>query len=232
MKTAKASNLVNNFPKFSGQNEEIQLEIFVRQIEHFADLVQWTDNEDGENSEICYLFRRLFEGQGQFGEWSKMKKRSTSTFGTTLKACFKNISQPKIKHWLLKKIERFTWRQKETQMPRVIQGVTEEIDSFEDPCWEEIAKIMKKVPNPEENQMLTIHSLEWEDSTTLAKTMFISGARVALISVLVRQNPSSFTEAIQTAVQMEQKWMKIKLVKQGFKSLGTWRTMNWNTAKI
>jgi hypothetical protein len=68
MKTAKASNLVNNFPKFSGQNEEIQLEIFVRQIEHFADLVQWTDNEDGENSEICYLFRRLFEGQGQFGE--------------------------------------------------------------------------------------------------------------------------------------------------------------------
>jgi len=38
MKTAKASNLVNNIPKFSGQKEEIQLEEFVRQIENFANL--------------------------------------------------------------------------------------------------------------------------------------------------------------------------------------------------
>jgi hypothetical protein len=49
MNTAQASNLVNNIPKFCGQKEEIQLEEFVRQIEDFADLVQWTHNVDGEN---------------------------------------------------------------------------------------------------------------------------------------------------------------------------------------
>jgi hypothetical protein len=36
----------------------------------------------------------------------------------------------------------------------------------------------------------------------------ISGPPGALKSVLVRQNPSSLTEAIQIAVQMEQKWNK------------------------
>ena len=49
--------------------------------------------------------------------------------------------------------------------------------------------------------------------------MFISGARGALKSVLVRQNPSSLTEAIQIAVQMEQKWIKIKLAKQRIQEL-------------
>jgi hypothetical protein len=42
---------------------------------------------------------------------------------------------------------------KVTQMPRVIQGVTEEIKSFADRCREELVKIMSKVPNPEESQM-------------------------------------------------------------------------------
>ena len=50
-----------------------------------------------------------------------------------------------------------------------------------------------------------------EGTETLAKTMFIIGAREALKSVLERQNPNSLTEAIQIAIQMEQKWMKIKL---------------------
>jgi ATP adenylyltransferase/5',5'''-P-1,P-4-tetraphosphate phosphorylase II len=59
MNTAEAKDLCNKIPKFSGQKEEIQLEEFVRQIKNFADLVQWVDNEDGENGAICYLFRRL-----------------------------------------------------------------------------------------------------------------------------------------------------------------------------
>jgi hypothetical protein len=63
MNTAEASNLVNKIPKFSGQKEEIQLEEFVRQIENFADLVQLTVNEDSENEEICYLFKRLLTGK-------------------------------------------------------------------------------------------------------------------------------------------------------------------------
>ncbi len=86
---------------------------------------------------------------------------------------------------------------------------------------------MSEVPNPEESQMPQAHSeLSRQDkeqikeanpneaTKTLAKTMFISGACGALKSVLVRQNPSSLTEAIQIAVQMEQKWMKVKLAKQ------------------
>jgi hypothetical protein len=63
MNTAEGSNLVNNIPKFIGQKEEIQLEEVVRQIENFTDLVRWTDNEGGENEEICYLFRRLLTGK-------------------------------------------------------------------------------------------------------------------------------------------------------------------------
>ncbi len=86
---------------------------------------------------------------------------------------------------------------------------------------------MSEVPNPEESQMPQAHSeLSRQDKVqikeahlneateTLAKTMFISGARGALKSVLVRQNPSSLTEAIQIAVQIKQKWMKVKLAKQ------------------
>ena len=85
---------------------------------------------------------------------------------------------------------------------------------------------MIKVPSPEDSQMPIAHSeLSNQDkerikgahlseaTETLAKTMFISGARRALKSVLVRQNPTSLTEAIQTAMQMEQKWMKNKLGK-------------------
>jgi GTP cyclohydrolase FolE2 len=85
---------------------------------------------------------------------------------------------------------------------------------------------MIKVPSPEDSQMPIAHlELSNQDkerikgahlseaTETLAKTMFISGARGALKSVLVRQNPTNFTEAIQTAMQMEQKWMKNKLGK-------------------
>jgi hypothetical protein len=95
-----------------------------------------------------------------------------------------------------------------------------------------VGKIMSEVPNPEESQMPQAHSeLSRQDkeqikeahlneaTETLAKTMFISGACGALKSVLLRQNPSSLTEAIQIAVQMEQKWMKVKLAKQRIQEL-------------
>jgi hypothetical protein len=49
--------------------------------------------------------------------------------------------------------------------------------------------------------------------------MFIIGAREALKSVLERQNPNSLTEAIQIAIQMEQKWMKIKLAQARIQEL-------------
>jgi hypothetical protein len=69
MNTAEAKDLCNKISKFSGQKEEIQLEEFGRQIENFADLVQWVDNEDGENGAICYLFEDcLPEKQMKFGE--------------------------------------------------------------------------------------------------------------------------------------------------------------------
>jgi hypothetical protein len=67
-------------------------------------------------------------------------------------------------------------------------------------------KNFEQDPNPEESQMPQAHSeLSRQDkeqikeahlngpTETLAKTMFISGARGALESVLVRQNPSSLT---------------------------------------
>jgi hypothetical protein len=64
MNPAKVKNLINKIPKFIGQNEEIQLEEFLQQIEDFAELVQWrTRYEDGENEEICLLFRRKLERQ-------------------------------------------------------------------------------------------------------------------------------------------------------------------------
>jgi hypothetical protein len=63
MNTAKAKDLCDKIPKFSGQKEDAQLEEFVRQIENFADLVQWVDNKEGENGAICYLFRRLLTGK-------------------------------------------------------------------------------------------------------------------------------------------------------------------------
>jgi hypothetical protein len=47
----------------------------------------------------------------------------------------------------------------------------------------------------------------------------VEGARGVLKSVLVPQNPSSLTEAIQIAVQMEQKWIKIQLAKQRVQEL-------------
>jgi hypothetical protein len=90
---------------------------------------------------------------------------------------------------------------------------------------------MKKVLSPEESQMPEAHSeLSTQDkeqikahmseaTESLAKTMFISGARGALKSVLVRQNHISLTEAIQTAKQMENKWMKNKLAKTRIQEL-------------
>ncbi len=88
---------------------------------------------------------------------------------------------------------------------------------------------MSKVPNPEESQMPSVHSelsqqekeqiKETHLTETLAKTMLISGARGALKSVQLWQNPSSLTEAIQIVVQMEQKWIKIQLAKQRIQEL-------------
>jgi hypothetical protein len=74
MNTAKARNLCNQIPKFSGQTEEIQLEEFVRQIKNFANLVQWVDYKDGENGAICYLFRRLLTGKAD-QIWRMIKEK-------------------------------------------------------------------------------------------------------------------------------------------------------------
>jgi hypothetical protein len=62
-KQCQAFNLVNKIPKFSGQKEEIQFEEFVRQIEAYADFVGWTNDEQGENEDICFLFRTKLDGQ-------------------------------------------------------------------------------------------------------------------------------------------------------------------------
>jgi hypothetical protein len=61
--------LVNKIPKFSGQKEEIQFEEFVRRIEAYADFVGWTNDEQGENEEICFLFRTKFDGKKADGIW-------------------------------------------------------------------------------------------------------------------------------------------------------------------
>ena len=63
MNTAKAKELYDKIPKFSGLKEDVQLEEIVRQIENFANLVQWVDNEDGKNGAICYLFGNLLTGK-------------------------------------------------------------------------------------------------------------------------------------------------------------------------
>ncbi len=47
---------------------------------------------------------------------------------------------------------------KANQMPRVIQGVTEEIKTFANRCRVEVGKIMSENPNPEESQMPQAHS--------------------------------------------------------------------------
>jgi hypothetical protein len=113
-------------------------------------------------------------------------------------------------------------------MPRVFQGTTKGIKAFANCCREEVGQVMMKVPSPEESQMPSMQSeLSNQDkerikeahlseaTETLAKTMQnkTSGDRGVLKSVLVRQNPTSLTEAIQIAMQMEQKWTKVKLEK-------------------
>jgi hypothetical protein len=52
MNTSEVNNLVSKIPNFSGQNEKILLEEFVL-----------LDDEDGENEDICFLFRRFIEGK-------------------------------------------------------------------------------------------------------------------------------------------------------------------------
>ncbi len=96
MNTAKEKDLYDKIPKFSGLKEDVQLEEVVRQIENFADLVQWVDNEDGENGAICYLFRELLIGKAD-QIWRMIEEEEEiSTFGKTLKGSFKCISQPKL----------------------------------------------------------------------------------------------------------------------------------------
>jgi hypothetical protein len=235
MNMAEAKDLCNKIPKFSGQKEEIQLEEFVRQIENFADLVQWVDNKDGENGAICYLFRRLLTGKAdQIWRMIEEEDKINLNIWENVKRQFQMCFPAKTKPAMAKDNPKVCSEKKTkaNRMPRVIQGVTEEIKTFADQCRVEVGKIMSEVLNPEENQMPQAHvELSRQDkeqikeahlkeaTETLAKTMFISGARGALKSVLVRQNPSSLTEAIQIAVQMEQKWMKVKLAKQRIQEL-------------
>ena len=47
---------------------------------------------------------------------------------------------------------------KANRMPRVTQGVTEEIKTFADRCRVEVGKIMSEVPNPEESHMPKAHA--------------------------------------------------------------------------
>jgi hypothetical protein len=61
----EANKLVSKIPKFSGQKGEIQLDEFVRQIETYADSMGWIEDDQGENEDICLLFRRKFEGQAE-----------------------------------------------------------------------------------------------------------------------------------------------------------------------
>jgi hypothetical protein len=82
--TAGVTNLVKKIPKFSEQDEEIQLEEFVQKIHY----------KDRQNEEICVLFRRKLEGKARFGDFSK-KKKSILIFGKILKASFRNIFQLK-----------------------------------------------------------------------------------------------------------------------------------------
>jgi hypothetical protein len=123
-------------------------------------------------------------------------------------------------------------KKKASQMPRVIQGITERINSYTDCCRDEVGSIMQQVLSPEESQMPAAHSdISTQDkeqikgahlgeaSETLAKTMFISEAGGALKSVIVRQNPTSFPEAIHTVLQMEPKWMQNNLAKARIQKL-------------
>jgi hypothetical protein len=66
-------NLIYKIPKFSGKEDKIQLEEFVRQIDNFADIVRWTNYEGGENEEICFLFRRLLKGKAN-QHWRLMEE--------------------------------------------------------------------------------------------------------------------------------------------------------------
>ena len=62
----KAIMLVNKILILRGLKEEIQFEEFVRQIETYTDSVRWIDDhKQGENEDICLLFRRKFEGQAE-----------------------------------------------------------------------------------------------------------------------------------------------------------------------
>jgi hypothetical protein len=89
MKLFQEINQVNKITKFSGQNKEIQLEEFVRQIENFANLVNRTNDEEGENGEICFLFRRLLEGQAdQFWRLIEEEEKNQSKHCENVKSQF------------------------------------------------------------------------------------------------------------------------------------------------
>ena len=97
MNTAKAKDLYDKIPKFSGQKEDVQLEEVVRQIENFADLVQWVDNKDGKNGAICYLFRELLTGKAdQIWRMIEEEEEINLNIWETLNSSFKCISQPKL----------------------------------------------------------------------------------------------------------------------------------------
>ena len=161
MNTAKAKELYDKIPKFSGLKEDVQLEEVVRQIENFADLVQWVDNEDGENGAICYLFRELLTGKADqiwrmieeeeeinLNIWENVKRQFQMHFPAKTRPTMTK-DNPKV---------RSEKKTKANRMPRVIQGVNEEIKTFANRCRLEVGKIMSEVPNPEESQMPQVHS--------------------------------------------------------------------------
>ena len=43
--------------------EEVQLEDYTRQIETFTNFFGWIDDNQGENEDICLLFRKQLEGK-------------------------------------------------------------------------------------------------------------------------------------------------------------------------
>jgi hypothetical protein len=160
METAKVINLIIKIPKFSEQNEGILLEEFVWQIKDFPELVQWwTKDKDGENEDICLLFRRSLEGKAD-KIWRLLKEEEETSLNIwrSVKNQFKQYFPPKIKTRNAKKVQKIHPKTKASQMPKVIQGATEGKNSFAKCCWDEVGRIMKKIPTPEESQMPAAHS--------------------------------------------------------------------------
>jgi len=156
--TAGVTNLVKKIPKFSEQDEEIQLEEFVQKIHY----------KDRQNEEICVLFRRKLEGKAdhvwRFLEEEKINLNIWKNF----KCQFQEYFPTKMKTPIAKKIQKVHPRTKVFQMPRVIQGAK---NLFADRCRDEAERIMKKVPSPEDSHMPAAHSELSEEDKVKSKEL-------------------------------------------------------------